>query len=314
MSIYDITGWSGGGRRPISHNLRAGQFRGLGSVNVFGTPTRTVINNNFGGGYNYGYYDDCGSSTPKWVDWCMGGGMVMNFLGQMMQAIFPHRGGIDGRGSARGEMTDNQKQDLAMYTDVLKNAGYKVSGPSSTGEFILTDVTSKKSQKFENFETLKDYIDNNLVENDDAEPPATELTAEGKLQAQLETAKESLNTFNAEDITAEIKDGKIKYKYGDKYYDNLKDAVEAKNNASKSAPKTVTQESQVTGAKTYRVNKGETWYEIVLKYNTGKSVYQAIGELKNLNKVTDRTAVIGPNEKADSEGNIQIPPDWKLKD
>ena len=53
MGIYDITGWSGGGRRPINYGLKAGQFRGMGRVNVFPSSTTIVNNNIIGGG---GYY------------------------------------------------------------------------------------------------------------------------------------------------------------------------------------------------------------------------------------------------------------------
>ena len=80
---WGITGWSGGPRTPINYNLRAGQFRGMGRANVF-TTNYTIINNNYGGRYgggfaNYGYdtccHHDCGSSTPKWMNWLMGIGL-----------------------------------------------------------------------------------------------------------------------------------------------------------------------------------------------------------------------------------------------
>lgn len=86
MGYYGITGWSGGGRRPINYGLKAGQFR-TGKYNVF--QNKTVINNNiFAGGYggfNYGYYDQqccgSGSSTPKWMNWMMGIGLGTSLLG-----------------------------------------------------------------------------------------------------------------------------------------------------------------------------------------------------------------------------------------
>ena len=60
MGMYSITGWSGGGRRPLTYNLKAGQFRGMGRVNVYPSKT-TIVNNNFiGGGYGmYNNYECC---------------------------------------------------------------------------------------------------------------------------------------------------------------------------------------------------------------------------------------------------------------
>ena len=85
MGYYGITGWSGGGRRPINYGLKAGQFRTT-KYNVF--QNNTVINNNVFTGGGYGYYDNscyghC-NSTPKWMNWMMGFGMVSSFLGGVM--------------------------------------------------------------------------------------------------------------------------------------------------------------------------------------------------------------------------------------
>ena len=67
MGMYDITGWSNGTRMPLTYNLRAGQFRGLGKVSIF-PGTRTVINNNFGG-YDYNMFDyGYQSKTPGWMN------------------------------------------------------------------------------------------------------------------------------------------------------------------------------------------------------------------------------------------------------
>ena len=59
MGYYGITGWSGGGRRPINYGLKAGQFR-MTKYNI--PQNTTIINNNisvggYRGGYNYNYFD-----------------------------------------------------------------------------------------------------------------------------------------------------------------------------------------------------------------------------------------------------------------
>jgi hypothetical protein len=317
--IYDITGWSGGGRRPITHNLRPGQFRGMGSVNVFGEPTRVVINNNVGDGrsyFDYGYEEP---SMPTWMQWMMGGGMAMNFLGQIFQAVMPHSNGIDGRGSARGEMSDNQKQDLAVYADVLKNAGCKVSGPSSSGEFLL----SKKGQKpikFNSFEELKTYIDTNLVAGDDA-------VAEDEAPQQS-TIEQNLDTINGHlkgtGITAAIKDGKIIFKIGNNEYANLLDAYDALRQPAANTTTNTATNTDATDTQTgkYQIkNKDITWYEIAQQYKPkGVSLYDAIGALKRENGLIDdngktirNDAKSGPNQKAEN-GYIKLPKGWEIKE
>lgn len=85
MGMYSITGWSGGGRRPLTYNLKAGQFRGMGRVNVYPSKT-TIVNNNFiGGGYGmYNNYECCNNSTPKWMNWMMGIGIGSTLLGGIL--------------------------------------------------------------------------------------------------------------------------------------------------------------------------------------------------------------------------------------
>ena len=86
--MYNITGWSGGGRRPLSYNLMPGQFRNT-RVNVFSNPT--IINNNiggFGGCYDYGDCGCGGSNKMSWMDWTMMGGMLLNGLGNLFACFW----------------------------------------------------------------------------------------------------------------------------------------------------------------------------------------------------------------------------------
>ncbi len=161
MSVYNITGWSGGGRRPLTYNLRAGQFRNMGGCNVFGTPTRTIINNNFGGGCGYGYDCDCDHNdgeVPNFIKLLMGGGMVMNFFGQIMSAIFPAKESKDAKGAdGKGGLTDAQKTDLAAYKSTYSKE-CTISGPLSNGSFIVVDKTGKAEQKRTTVSSFDDLV------------------------------------------------------------------------------------------------------------------------------------------------------------
>ena len=150
MGMYNITGWSGGGRRPLTYNLKAGQFRSLGGANIFGFPGTTVINNNFGKGYGgYGFGHDCGNTgMPKWMAWCMGGGMIMQMFGQMLGAIFPGRDGAGGTvGGADQNKVATDKANMQSYANSYKDsctisAQYNTDGTFKG--FIITDKETKQ--------------------------------------------------------------------------------------------------------------------------------------------------------------------------
>ena len=143
MSNYGITGWSGGPRQSLTHNLKAGQFRGMGRTNIF--PSTTVVNNNFFGN-GYGIYDDCccnnNNSTPSWMNWMMGIGLGTSLLGNIlgMFGIGGGGGGVSdtegGGGSEKSSKTTKEtttevsKQEQARKTldslGLTKKAGYEV--------------------------------------------------------------------------------------------------------------------------------------------------------------------------------------------
>ena len=124
MGMYNITGWSGGGRRPLTYNLMPGQFRNT-RVNVF--PSQTIINNNignfgsFGGCYDYG---DCccgggNDKTPSWMNWMMGIGMVGTLVGGIM-SLFGGGGAKETEGAGGKEKTpDNTAKD---WVKTIKNS------------------------------------------------------------------------------------------------------------------------------------------------------------------------------------------------
>ena len=147
MGIYDITGWSGGGRRPINYGLKAGQFRGMGRVNVFPSST-TIVNNNIIGGGCYSNSYDCGCNSGggsnKFMNWMLGIGLGSTLLGGILSMF-----GIGGGGKAEGaggkeevkaevkqevkkeEPKESNKLDQARKTldslGMTKDKGYTVS-------------------------------------------------------------------------------------------------------------------------------------------------------------------------------------------
>lgn len=229
MSVYNITGWSGGGRRPLTYNLRAGQFRNMGGCNVFGMPTRTVINNNFGGcGYNYDCGCNSGSRVPSWMQWCMGGGMVMNFLGNMMSALFPGKEstGTDGKGAT---LTEDQNKTLSMLKALVKDEKYTII-PGGNGTFLLKKP-GDKGQVFNSLDELNQHIiDNFTVDPDYATDDAE--TTKPVITEEMQTLAKTLGITIEND-----NNGKLVYKVGNNSYENLDEAIKnAVPAASQSAP------------------------------------------------------------------------------
>lgn len=126
MGNYGITGWSGGSRQSLTYNLKAGQFRGMGRVNVYPSRT-TIINNNIIGGGIYADHHCCDSGTPKWMKWMMGIGLGTTFLGSILNAFGIGGGGgtVEGAGGKAPE-TNNQYKSLQDQIDELKAENEKL--------------------------------------------------------------------------------------------------------------------------------------------------------------------------------------------
>lgn len=108
--VWTVTGWSGGSRQPLTYRLRAGQFRGMGTVR--GYSNNIFINNNYQGfaGYDYGCNCNSGSSTPKWMNWMMGAGMFTSLFGNIMSMFgFGGGGAVEGQGGSKTN-TDAQAE------------------------------------------------------------------------------------------------------------------------------------------------------------------------------------------------------------
>lgn len=102
---WNLSGWSPGrGRTPLTYNLRAGQFRGMGRPRFF--PSTTIINNNIFGNMRSGccnsysnFYNSgcCGgqNTTPEWMQWTMIGGMGLSALGEILGIFWPGKKSAD---------------------------------------------------------------------------------------------------------------------------------------------------------------------------------------------------------------------------
>lgn len=123
MGMYSITGWSGGGRRPLTYNLKAGQFRGMGRVNVIPSQTTIINNNIIGGGYQTNHC--CDNSTPKWMNWMMGIGIGSTLLGGILNMFGIGGGGgtVEGAGGKEEPQTRTVKEKET--TDPTQSKEYK---------------------------------------------------------------------------------------------------------------------------------------------------------------------------------------------
>lgn len=210
MSNYGITGWSGGPRQSLTHNLKAGQFRGMGRTNIF--PSTTVVNNNFFGN-GYGIYDDCccnnNNSTPSWMNWMMGIGLGTSLLGNIlcMFGIGGGGGGVSdtegGGGSEKTSKTTKETKEVSKLEQAqnslntlgfTKAKGYNVwQDPDGNLVYTFTDKDGNE-YKAKTFHELQ-----NMENTKKPAQPVTTATAK-------ETTAKSETVANNE-VTTDFKDG-----------------------------------------------------------------------------------------------------------
>lgn len=190
MSNYGITGWSGGGRRPITNNLRAGQFRQMGvprdvSSNIF-------INNNFGcmGSYNGAYFDDCcgnnDSGMSKFEKWMMGLGIGGGFLGCILGAF--GKGKSEGAGDT-GETTDKAKTDeFAQLKNLYKDDKYTFA---KIGDKYICKMGNDEVEG----SSIEDLHAKIKAKRQAAQQPATQTTQETPAQQTTQTAETPTETL-----------------------------------------------------------------------------------------------------------------------
>ena len=130
MSNYGVNGWSGGGRQSLTYNLRAGQMRGMGRVNLFPSNT-TIINNNIFGN-SCGMYDNCcdGSDGMSGFTKTMFGiGMGTSILGTILGFFGIGGGGGKSEGAGGTETPKETKEVKASNEKQDEFAGLKVLYP-----------------------------------------------------------------------------------------------------------------------------------------------------------------------------------------
>ena len=182
MGNYGITGWSGGGRRPITNNLRAGQFRQMGvprnaSSNIF-------INNNFGcmGSYNGAYFDGCcnnDSGMSKFEKWMMGLGIGGGFLGCILGAFGK------GKSEGAGDTGETKTDEFAGLKELYKNDKFTFSKVGNdyccnTGNGIITapsiEELNKKLMELKNKSTQEPATTTSAQQTTKAAETPTETT------------------------------------------------------------------------------------------------------------------------------------------
>lgn len=194
MGNYGITGWSGGGRRPITNNLRAGQFRQMGvprnvSSNIF-------INNNFGcaGSYNGTYFDGCcgynDGGMSKFEKWMMGLGISGGLLGGILGAFGK------GKSEGAGDTSETKTDEFAGLKELYKNEKYTFSK-------IDNDYCCNTGNGIIKAPSLKE-LNEKLMElkNKATQEPTTTAPAQQTTQATetpAETTDEFLNNYKGSD-------------------------------------------------------------------------------------------------------------------
>lgn len=189
MGQYGITGWSGGARVPLTYNLRAGQMRGMGRVNVF--PNNTYVNNNFYGS-NYDYGCSCNSnSTPGWMNWMMGIGLGGSLLGGILGMFVKKDNSAEGAGGDK-KTTEAPKElsKLEQAQNSIKGLGKEYSVKSDADGNITFEFKTKDGHVYSG-KTLGEL--NQAVYDAINKPATTEVKPENTEKPEkAETPEEEL--------------------------------------------------------------------------------------------------------------------------
>lgn len=204
MGQYGITGWSGGARVPLTYNLRAGQMRGMGRVNVF--PNNTYVNNNFYGS-NYDYGCSCNSnSTPGWMNWMMGIGLGGSLLGGILGMFAKKDDSAEGAGGEK-KTTEASKElsKLEQAQNSIKGLGKEYSVKSDADGNITFEFKTKDGHVYSG-KTLGEL--NQAVYDAINKPATTEVKPENtekpekaetlpKLFTNMDSFKKTEDVLNA---------------------------------------------------------------------------------------------------------------------
>lgn len=199
MSNYGVNGWSGGVRQSLTYNLKAGQMRGMGRVNVFPSNT-TVINNNIFGN-SCGMYDNCcdGSDGMSGFTKTMFGiGMGTSILGTILGFFGIGGGGGKSEGAGGTETPKETKEVKASNEKQDEFAGLKVLYPD--GKFAKIGDKYRCNIGDQSFEA------DSIVDLD------KQLKAGlNKKPETVKTETDASSVKPSEPETQELKDGKITF-------------------------------------------------------------------------------------------------------
>lgn len=289
MGNYGITGWSGGGRRPITNNLRAGQFRQMGvprnvSSNIF-------INNNFGcaGSYNGTYFDGCcgynDGGMSKFEKWMMGLGISGGLLGGILGAFGK------GKSEGAGDTGETKTDEFAGLKELYKNEKYTFSKVGNdyccnTGDDIITAPTIE--------ELNQKLID---LKNKPTQQPTTTAPAQQTTQA-AETPTETLpQLFNKTGMSGLTTEQEVLNKFktetkADAYkIDTSSSSGITINQVNDKGNKTSMSGSVEISAEKLKNLKSGTWTDLGTFHNKKISATSLDGYLQI--KVGDQTYIVG---------------------
>lgn len=199
MSNYGINGWSGGVRQSLTYNLKAGQMRGMGRVNVFPSNT-TVINNNIFGN-SCGMYDNCcdgSDGMSGFTKTMLGIGMGTSILGTILGFFGIGGGGGKSEGAGGTETPKETKEVKASNEKQDEFAGLKVLYPD--GKFAKIGDKYRCNIGDQSFEA------DSIVDLD------KQLKAGlNKKPETVKTETDASSVKPSEPETQELKDGKITF-------------------------------------------------------------------------------------------------------
>lgn len=156
MSNYGVNGWSGGVRQSLTYNLKAGQMRGMGRVNVFPSNT-TVINNNIFGN-SCGMYDNCcdgSDGMSGFTKTMLGIGMGTSILGTILGFFGIGGGGGKSEGAGGTEKpketpkeTPKEPSKLEQAQNAIKGLGKEYSVSIDADGNITYKYTDKNGNEY----------------------------------------------------------------------------------------------------------------------------------------------------------------------
>lgn len=219
---YDINGWQSGPRRPITHNLRAGQMRGMGRVRAGSGDT--IINNIFTSPNNgmVCHYCDESSGIPTWAKIAMGVGGGFSAIGSLIGAL--NGGGGETEGAGGEEKTQPQTTKLSKFEQAqqaIKMLGKEYSVSSDTDGNITYVYTDKDGTRYEGKNIGE--LNQKIIDAAKEEKAAKEVKPENKTTAT--------DNSNKTATTNELKDGAITSAIDGKLGENSKISGIVTNNA-----------------------------------------------------------------------------------